>query len=76
VILKEEHIFVAGFCRQYMILFLTQHLDFLLMKRGFYLSGYVSAKNNRCLSSVNPIQIFEVPLHGQKIGVWCAITAT
>jgi hypothetical protein len=27
-------------------------------------------------SSINPRQTFEVPLHDQKIGVWCAITAS
>jgi hypothetical protein len=42
----------------------------------FHLSGYISAQNNRYWSSINPRQTFEVPLHNQKIGVWCAITAS
>jgi hypothetical protein len=30
----EEHIFVTGFCRHYMTVFLTQNLNFSLMKLG------------------------------------------
>jgi hypothetical protein len=41
----------------------------------FHLSGYINAQNNRYCSSINPRQIFKVPLHDQKIGVVCAITA-
>jgi hypothetical protein len=41
----------------------------------FHLSRYISAQNNRYWSSINLRQTFEVPLHDQKIGVWCAITA-
>jgi hypothetical protein len=42
----------------------------------FHLRGYISAQNNRYWCSINPKQTFEVPLHDQKIGVWCAITAS
>jgi hypothetical protein len=37
---------------------------------------YISAQNNMYWSSINLRQAFEVPLHDQKIGVQCAITAT
>jgi hypothetical protein len=35
----REHIFVTEFYRQYMIVFLTQNLHFLLMKLGFIIVG-------------------------------------
>jgi hypothetical protein len=71
----EERIFVTGFCRQYMTVFLTQN-SFFTDEAWFHLSGYINAQNNRYWSSINPRQTFEVPLHDQKIGVWCAITAS
>jgi hypothetical protein len=67
----EERIFVTGICRQYMTVFLTQNLHFSLMKLGS-----INAQNNRYWSSIIQRQTFEVPLHDQKIGVWCAITAS
>jgi hypothetical protein len=36
----------------------------------------LNAQNNRYWCSINPRQTFEVPLHDQKIGVCCAITAS
>jgi hypothetical protein len=42
----------------------------------FHLSWYINAQINRYWSSINPKQTFEVSLHDQKIGVWCAITAS
>jgi hypothetical protein len=38
-ITREERIFVTGFCRQYMTVFLTQTLRFSLMKLGSILVG-------------------------------------
>jgi hypothetical protein len=42
----------------------------------FNLSGYVTSQNNRYRSSENPQALIQLPLHNQKIGVWCAISAT
>jgi hypothetical protein len=36
----------------------------------------ISAQGSSCWSSINPRQTFEVPVHDQKIGVFCAIIAT
>jgi hypothetical protein len=55
---------------------LDPKLTFFTDEAWFHLSGYVSAQNNRYWSSINPRQVFEVPFHDQKIGVWCAITAS
>lgn len=42
----------------------------------FHLSGYVNGQNSRYWASENPHLIHEVPLHDQKIGVWCAVLAS
>jgi len=42
----------------------------------FHLSGYVNSQNNRYWAAENPHQLHEVPLHDQKVGVWCAISRT
>jgi hypothetical protein len=42
----------------------------------FHLSGYINAQNNRYWININLKQMFEVPLHDRKIGVWCSITAS
>ena len=44
-------------------------------KAWFHLSGYLNSQNSRYWSAHNPRQIFEVPQHDRKIGVWCAITS-
>jgi hypothetical protein len=41
----------------------------------FHLSGYVNSQNNRQWSKKNPIIINGIPLHGVKVGVWCAMSA-
>jgi hypothetical protein len=55
---------------------LDPKLTFFTDEAWFHLSGYINAQNNRYWSSINPKQTFEVPFHDQKIGVWCAITAS
>jgi hypothetical protein len=55
---------------------LDPKLTFFIDDALFHLSGYINAQNNGYWSSINPRQMFEVPLHDQKIGVWCAITAS
>jgi hypothetical protein len=55
---------------------LDPKVTFFTDEACFHLSGYINAQNNRYWSSINLRQTFEVPLHNQKIGVWCAITAT
>jgi hypothetical protein len=52
---------------------LDPELTFFIDEAWFHLSGYISAQNNRYWSRINPRQTFELPLHDQKIGVWCAI---
>jgi hypothetical protein len=53
---------------------LDPKLTFFTDEAWFHLSGYINAQNNRYWSSINLKQTFEVPLHDQKISVWCAIT--
>jgi hypothetical protein len=55
---------------------LDPKLAFFTDEAWFHLSGDINAQNNRYWSSINPRQTFEVPLHDQKTGVWCAITAS
>jgi hypothetical protein len=55
---------------------LDPKLTFFADEAWFHLSGYIIAQNNWYWSSINPKQTFEVLLHDQKIGVWCAITAS
>jgi hypothetical protein len=70
----EERIFVTGFCRHDGVR--DPKLTFFTDEAWFHLSGYISAQNSKYWRSINPKQTFEVPLHDQKIGVWCAITAS
>jgi hypothetical protein len=55
---------------------LDPKLRFFTDEAWFHLSVYINDQNNRYWSSIHPRQTFEVPLHDQKIGVWCAITAS
>jgi hypothetical protein len=41
----------------------------------FHLSGYVKSQITRIWASENPHAFSETPLHPQKVGVWCAISA-
>ena len=43
---------------------------------NFHLSGYVNKQNFRFWSSQNPRETHSVPLHSEKVVVWCAVTAT
>jgi hypothetical protein len=42
--MREEYIFVNGFCRQYMTEFLTQ--DIFTDEAWFHLNEYINAQNN------------------------------
>jgi len=52
------------------------NLLFFSDEAWFHLSGYINSQNNRYWSTDNPHQVHEIPLHDQKIGVWCAISRT
>jgi hypothetical protein len=73
---REKNAFLTGFLRAVHDSVLDPELKFFTDEAWFYLSGYIIVQNNRYWSSINPRQTFEVPLHDQKIGVWCAITAS
>jgi hypothetical protein len=40
-----------------------------------HLSGYVNSQNNRYWSTEYPHAVYEISLHGLKVGVWCAVSA-
>jgi hypothetical protein len=42
----------------------------------FCLNVCINTQKNMFSSSINSRQTFELPLHNQKFGMWCAITAT
>ena len=54
---------------------LGPQLTFFTNEAWFSLSGYVNSQNRRHWCADNPNIIFELPLHNQKIGVLCAISA-
>jgi hypothetical protein len=54
---------------------LDEKLVFFTDEAWFHLRGYISAQDND-KSMTNPRQHFEASIHYQKIGVWCATTAT
>jgi hypothetical protein len=72
----EEHIFVTDLLQAVHDSVLDQKLTFFTDEAWFHLNGYINAQNKRYWSSINPKQTFDVPLHDQKICVWCAITAS
>jgi len=72
--MKEKPFFVILFCGQYMTVFLTQYI-FFTDEALFHLRGYINDQHSMYWGNINRRQVFQVPLHGQKIGVWCAITA-
>jgi hypothetical protein len=49
-------------------------VTFFTDEAWFHLSGYVNSQNNRLWSNENPHEFHQVPLHDQKVGVWCAIS--
>jgi hypothetical protein len=40
----------------------------------FRLSEYLNSQNGRVWSAFNPHEIMEIPLHNQRVGVFCAIS--
>lgn len=49
-------------------------VTFFTDEAWFHLSGHVNSQNSRMWSSENPQEFKEMPLHDEKIGVWCAIS--
>ncbi|GFT22753.1 putative transposable element [Trichonephila clavipes] len=41
----------------------------------FWLNGYVNKQNCRIWSEANPQMYVEIPLHPEKLTVWCALLA-
>ncbi|PNF43794.1 hypothetical protein B7P43_G09755 [Cryptotermes secundus] len=39
-----------------------------------HISGHVNTQNVRISSNENPHTIQQVPLHSEKLGVWCAVS--
>jgi hypothetical protein len=50
-------------------------LVFFSGEAWFSIHGEVNSQNNRYWSAENPRFIHELPLHDERIGVWCAINA-
>jgi hypothetical protein len=50
-------------------------LVFFSYKPWFSLCGEVNSQNNQFWSAENPGLIHELPLHGEKTGVWCVMSA-
>jgi hypothetical protein len=42
----------------------------------FHQSGYVNNQDSRIWSSENPQLLHEVPMHPEKLGVWCALRSS
>ena len=55
-----------------------QVLNNLLMtdEANFHLCGYVNTQNCRYWASQNPQELFERPLHSEKVVVWCGLTSS
>jgi hypothetical protein len=49
-------------------------LLFMSDEVGFHLSGFVNAQSTRQWDTENPHAEHEIPLHDQKVGVWCAVS--
>jgi hypothetical protein len=49
-------------------------LLFLSDEAWFHVGGHVNAQNVRIWSNENPHAIHQVPLHSEKVGVWCAVS--
>jgi hypothetical protein len=55
---------------------LLQNVQLLFMtdKVWFHVSGYANAQNVRIWRDENPNSIQQVPLHSEKVGVWCSLS--
>ncbi|GBN83348.1 hypothetical protein AVEN_42479-1 [Araneus ventricosus] len=42
----------------------------------FHLQGSINTQNCRIWASENPFQMQPLPLHSQKVNVWCGFTAS
>jgi hypothetical protein len=51
-------------------------LYFMSDEAWFHLSGHVNSQNTRYWSAEDPHNLHQVPLHDQKIGVWCPVSAS
>ena len=49
-------------------------LLFMTDEAWFHVGGHVNAQNVRIWSNENPHAIQQVPLHSEKVGVWCAVS--
>jgi hypothetical protein len=54
--------------------FVDPQLLFMTNEARFHVSGRVGAQNVRIRSDDNPHAIHQVPLHSEKVGVWCALS--
>lgn len=54
---------------------LDMDLFFISDEAWFHLGGYVNSKNHRFWAVENPHNFHKTPLHDQKAGVWCAVSA-
>lgn len=54
---------------------LDMDLFYISDEAWFHLDGYVNSQNHRFWAAKNPNNFHETPLHDQKVGVWCAVSA-
>jgi hypothetical protein len=47
---------------------------FMSHEAWFHVSGFVNAQNACHWGTENPHTIHEVPIHDQKVGVWCMVS--
>ncbi|PSN43843.1 hypothetical protein C0J52_11885 [Blattella germanica] len=63
------------FCNWILQSIVDPHLIIFSNEARFHLRGHVASQNNRYWSTENPHLIHDVPLHDEKNGVLCAVTA-
>jgi hypothetical protein len=74
---KAKHVYYCTWLLQTIVSgLLDPLLYFMSGEAWFYLSGHVNSQNTRYWSVDYPNTIHLQPLHDQKIGVWCAVSAT
>lgn len=78
-LLPQDFVTRVDFCEAFEGLFAEnpEILNCLLMsdEAHFHLSGYVNKQNFRYWATENPQQLHELPLHSDKVTVWCAVSA-